>query len=133
MESELKKLRKMNTDIEQQNSVLEKYAESVQIGITKTTAEIDEFNEDNEKLTTYLNELRTKLANQLQNLSIPSEPNGATIDNIDKYMDDLFGMAQTNEHGPASLNKAKDLLRKVDLNIDVKKLQKMQANAVASA
>lgn len=133
MESELKKLRKMNTDIEQQNSVLEKYAESVQIGTTKTAAEIDELNEDNEKLTTYLTELRTKLANQLQNLSIPSEPNGATIENIDKFMGDLFDMAQTNEHGPASLNKAKDLLRKVDLNIDVKKLQKMHSNAIVSA
>lgn len=124
MEAELKRIRKMNTDIDQQNSVLEKYAESVQIGISKTTVEIDELSSDNEKLATYLNELRTKLFGKLQHLCIPSEPNGATVDNIDKFMEDLYVMAQTNEHGPASLNKAKDLLRKVDLNINVKNLQK---------
>lgn len=133
METELKKLRKMNTDIDQQNSVLEKYADSVQVGIDKLNNEITEVNGDNEKLTAYLNELRTKLAAQLQNLSIPSEPNGATIENIDKFMEDLYGMAQTNEHGPASLNKAKDLLRKVDLNIDVKSLPKAQTITAGSS
>lgn len=129
METELKKIRKMNTDIDQQNSVLEKYAESVQLGIDKLHGEIDEVNGDNERLTAYLHELRAKLAAQLQHLAIPSEPDGATIDNVDKFMDDLYGMAQTNEHGPASLNKAKDLLRKVDLNIEVKSLPKAAAVA----
>lgn len=124
MESELKRIRKMNIDIDQQNSVLDKYAESVQIGIAKATTEIDELTSDNEKLSTYLYELRTKLVGKLQHLSISSEPNGANIDNIDKFMEDLLVMAQTNEHGPASLNKAKDLLRKVDLNIYVKSAPK---------
>lgn len=119
METELKKIRKMNTDYEQQNAVLEKHVENVQIGINKTNDEITEIQTQNEKLEAYLNALRQRLATQLRNLSIPSEPNGANIDNIDKYMNDLVEMAKDNSHGPASLNKAKDLLRKVDLNFKI--------------
>lgn len=124
METELKKIRKMNTDYEQQNAVLEKHVENVRAGIAKTNTEIDEIRQENDKLSFYLEALRQKLATQLRNLSIPSEPNGANIDNIDKYMNDLYEMAKDNSHGPASLNKAKDLLRKVDLNIDLKAFNK---------
>lgn len=119
MESELKKLRKHNTDYEQQNAVLEKHVENVRNGITKTNAEITDLHTENEKLNAYLGILRTKLSHQLRNLSIPSEPHGANMENIDKYMNDLYEMAKSDSHGPASLNKAKDLLRKVDLNIDL--------------
>lgn len=120
METELKKIRKLNTDYEQQNAVLEKHVENMQTGITKTNTEITELRKENQKLSTYYDTLRQRLANQFRNLSIPSEPNGANIDNIDKYINDLYEMAKNNSHGPASLNKAKDLLRKVDLNIDLK-------------
>lgn len=120
MESELKKLRKLNTDYEQQNSVLEKHVENVRNGIDKTNNEIKELKHENEKLTLYLSRLRQKLATNLRNLALPNEPNGATTQNIDKYMRDLYDMAKSNSHGPASLNKAKDILRKLDLNIDLK-------------
>lgn len=126
METELKKIRKMNTDYEQQNAVLEKHVENVRAGIDKTNDEINDLRKENDKLTVYLDTLRQRLATQLRNLSIPGEPNGANIDNIDKYMNDLYEMAKNNSHGPASLNKAKDLLRKVDLNIDLKAFNKVK-------
>lgn len=128
METELKKIRKLNGDYEQQNAVLEKHVENVRAGISKTNAEISELHNENDRLSSYLDVLRKKLATQLRNLSIPNEPNGANIDNIDKYMNDLYEMAKDNSHGPASLNKAKDLLRKVDLNIDLKTLISNQSN-----
>lgn len=128
LETELKKIRKLNTDYEQQNAVLEKHVENVRAGISKTNTEITEIRTENERLSSYLEILRKKLATQLRNLSIPSEPNGANIDNIDKYINDLYQMAKDNSHGPASLNKAKDLLRKVDLNIDLKTLISNQGN-----
>lgn len=34
-------------------------------------------------------------------------------------MSDLQQMATSNSHGPASLNKAKDILRKLDLQIQL--------------
>lgn len=123
METELKKIRKLNSDYEQQNAVLEKHVENVRAGIDKTNVDITALRNENERLSAYLEALRGKLATQLRNLSIPSEPNGANIDNIDKYMNDLYEMVQDNSHGPASLNKAKDLLRKVDLNIDLQNVK----------
>lgn len=123
METELKKIRKLNSDYEQQNAVLEKHVENVRAGIDKTNDDIAAIRNENERLSAYLEALRNKLATQLRNLAIPSEPNGANIDNIDKYMNDLYEMVQDNSHGPASLNKAKDLLRKVDLNIDLQNVK----------
>lgn len=123
METELKKIRKLNSDYEQQNAVLEKHVENMRSGIDKTNEEIKALRNENERLEAYLNAVRSRLATQLSKLSIPTEPNGANINNIDKYMNDLYEMVKNNSHGPASLNKAKDLLRKVDLNIDLQNVK----------
>lgn len=120
MDAELRMLRKSNTDYEQQNSVLEKHVENMTNGIAKLTGETEALVKNNEMVQTYLDQLRTKLATALSGLSIPSKPNGANIQNIDAFMDDLLQMASSNSHGPASLNKAKDIIRKLDLNIQLK-------------
>lgn len=117
IDAELKKMRKLNTDYEHQNSVLEKHVENMQNGIGKLTNETNELVEENKRLQRYLDVVRQKLAAALCDLAIPTEPNGATLENIDKYMNDLNEMAKNNSHGPASLNKAKDILRKIDFNI----------------
>lgn len=119
IESELRQLRKSNTDYEQQNSVLEKHVENMTNGIAKLQRETEEISQRNEIVEQYLQQLRLKLANALSGLSIPNKPGGANNKNIDTFMDDLFQMATSNSHGPASLNKAKDILRKLDLNIQV--------------
>lgn len=117
IDAELKKLRKLNTDYEHQNSVLEKHVENMQNGIGKLTNETNDLVEENKRLQRYLDVIRQKLAAALCDLAIPTEPNGANIENIDKYMNDLNEMAKSNSHGPASLNKAKDILRKIDFHI----------------
>lgn len=119
VESELRQLRKSNTDYELQNSVLEKHIESMTNGVTKIAKECDEMKKHNEIVDQYLQQLRLKLANALSSLSIANKPGGATINNIDAFMEDLVQMATSNSHGPASLNKAKDILRKLDLNIQL--------------
>lgn len=119
IDSELRMLRKSNIDYEQQNSVLEKHVENMKNGITKLTGESNEVAEHNKMLQAYLEALRLKLSTALSGLVIPTEPNGANIHNIDKYMDDLHRMATSNSHGPASLNKARDIIRKLDLNIQL--------------
>lgn len=114
---ELRMLRKSNTDYEQQNSVLEKHVENMTNGIKKLEEESTILKENNDILLLYTTKLRKKLTGALCGLSIPTEPNGATLENIDKYMSDLHQMATSNSHGPASLNKAKDIIRKLDLQI----------------
>lgn len=117
VESELRQLRKSNTDYEQQNSVLEKHIESMSNGISKMNKETEEIKKRNDTVEQYLQQLRSRLAGALSGLAIPSKPGGANIENIDAFMDDLVLMANSNSHGPASLNKAKDIIRKLDLNI----------------
>lgn len=117
VESELRQLRKSNTDYEQQNSVLEKHVESMTNGIAKLNKETEEIKKHNDVVEQYVLQLRSRLASALSGLSIPSKPGGANTDNIDTFMEDLVLMANSNLHGPASLNKAKDIIRKLDLNI----------------
>lgn len=119
VDMELKTLRKSNIDLEQQNSVLEKHIENMKFGVEKIEAENNELLLKNKLLEAYLEKFEAKLAQAFCGLAIPSQPNGATVDNIDKYMTDLYNMATSNSHGPASLNKAKDIIRKLDLQIQL--------------
>lgn len=118
VDSELRMLRKSNTDYEQQNSVLEKHVENMTNGVKKLQDEKTALRSSNDVLQVYIDRLREKLAGALSTLAIPSEP-GATVANISKYMSDLQQMANSNSHGPASLNKAKDIIRKLNLQIQV--------------
>ncbi|XP_036338623.1 high mobility group protein 20A [Rhagoletis pomonella] len=116
---ELRTLRKSKSDLDTQNAVLEKHVENMKFGVEKLTNENDELAEKNHLLELYLEKLKSKLAQALSSLALPTQPNGATMDNIEKYMGDLYKMATTNTHGPASLNKAKDIIRKLDLQINL--------------
>ncbi|XP_037038673.1 high mobility group protein 20A [Bradysia coprophila] len=116
VDTELRLLRKSNTDYEQQNSVLEKHVENIRNGISKLESETNALKENNQLLETYITKLRMKLTTALAGLSIPGETEPCNLQNIDRYMTILQQMA-TNSHGPASLNKAKDIVRKLDLQI----------------
>lgn len=116
---ELRSLRKSKTDLEQQNFVLEKHVENMKCGVDKMVSENNELQEKNRLLEIYLDKLKRKLAQGLSSLPLPNAPNGATMDNINKYMQDLYKMSTSNSHGPATLNKAKDIIRKLDLQIQL--------------
>uniref|UniRef100_A0A1A9WSZ7 HMG box domain-containing protein n=1 Tax=Glossina brevipalpis TaxID=37001 RepID=A0A1A9WSZ7_9MUSC len=118
-DTELKALRKSRTDLEQQNAMLEKYVENMKSGVHKMINENNELQEKNRLLEIYLDKLKRKLAQALSALPLPMAPQGATVENIEKYMQDLYKMATTNSHGPATLNKAKDIIRKLDLQIQL--------------
>ncbi|XP_055596988.1 high mobility group protein 20A [Uranotaenia lowii] len=115
IDSELRMLRKSNIDYEQQNSVLEKHVENMDNGIQKLENETNSLKSRNVTLQNYLQRLRTVLAGALSGLPIGSEVKGATVDNIDRYMGELHQMVKSNTHGHV-LNKAKDIIRKLDLN-----------------
>lgn len=116
---ELRSLRKSKIDLEQQNFVLEKHVENMKCGVEKLVSENNEIQEKNRLLEIYLEKLKRKLAYALSSLPLPNAPNGATMENIDKYMQALYKMSTSNSHGPATLNKAKDIIRKLDLQIQL--------------
>ncbi|XP_062561591.1 high mobility group protein 20A [Armigeres subalbatus] len=114
IDSELRMLRKSNIDYEQQNSVLEKHVENMDNGIQKLENETNSLKTRNAVLQSYLLKLKSVLAGALAGLPIGSGKEGATVDNIDRYMSELHQMAKSSTHGHA-LNKAKDIIRKLDL------------------
>ncbi|KFB46953.1 AGAP004791-PA-like protein [Anopheles sinensis] len=115
VDSELRTLRKSNIDYEQQNSVLEKHVENMENGVLKLDSETKNLDARNAILEKYLLKLRTTLANSLQALPLGSECPGATTENIDQYLADLHQMADSSTQGH-TLNKAKDIIRKLDLH-----------------
>ncbi|KAG5673556.1 hypothetical protein PVAND_003595 [Polypedilum vanderplanki] len=116
IEAELKTLRKNNIEIEQQNSVLMKHIENMDNGINKVEGEIAANRQKNSQLEIYLVKLRIKLSAHFNSHSQPGWKNGATVENIDKYFQDLAVEAQKH---PSSVfvSKARDILKKVDLKI----------------
>lgn len=112
---ELRLLRKSNIDYEQQNSVLEKHVENMAIGVDKLQEETKSIQMRNDALHQYIEDMRTKLVAAFRGLPIPTQCGGATTVNIDAYMQDLQKMTTSNSHGPSSLNKAKDILRNMDV------------------
>uniref|UniRef100_A0A1Q3F9V1 HMG box domain-containing protein n=1 Tax=Culex tarsalis TaxID=7177 RepID=A0A1Q3F9V1_CULTA len=114
IDSELRMLRKSNIDYEQQNSVLEKHVENMDNGIQKLDNETSSLRARNATLQNYLQKLRSVLANALAGLPIGPDHKGATAENIDQYMAELHQMAKSSTHGH-TLNKAKDIIRKLDL------------------
>lgn len=76
-------------------------------GIDKLDLETNGLDENNKILQAYLNKLRAKLAGSLSGIGGDS----ASVENIDQYVRDLRNMATSN----SALNKAKDVIRKIDL------------------
>lgn len=110
VETQLKALRKATTDFEFQNSNLERYIENMKTGIGNMEADNAALKNKNQTMEKYLEKLKSILANSFGNIALPVEKT-ATLGNIENYITELAGM-----HGPAStVNKAKDILRKLDL------------------
>lgn len=110
-DTELRNLRKNFTDYEQQNSVLEKHVENMSNGIDKLDVEMNGLDENNKILQAYLNKLRSKLSGSLTGIG----GEAASLENIDEYVRDLRNMATSN----SALNKAKDVIRKIDLQFSI--------------
>jgi hypothetical protein len=101
IETEVRLLRKQTIDLEQQISVLEKHIENLNNGIDKICGEIEITNGRNTALEEYLINLKTLLASVFES------------NNIESYMKSL-----SNGTAPAgTVNKAKDILKKLDLKI----------------
>ncbi|CAH0550979.1 unnamed protein product [Brassicogethes aeneus] len=62
-ESELRQLRKINTDYEQQNAILQKHIENMRGAITKLETEINQQTKNNSALQQHLEHLQNTLTN----------------------------------------------------------------------
>ncbi|KOB74316.1 putative high mobility group 20A isoform 1 [Operophtera brumata] len=113
-ESELKQLRKANSDYEQQNAILQRHAEEVSGATAKLRAETAAAAERTAALMTHRRALVAVLVQALQSVALPGGPNGASESNIDEYMEKLEQLTADNKNIPV-VKQARDILNKVEL------------------
>jgi high mobility group protein 20A len=114
IESELKSSRKLNSELNLENSVLMKHIENMENGVTKVEGEIFSTKQQNAQLEKYLTKLKCILASGLNSVQLPVIKTGASVENITEYMQELSSPA-TVQKVPAVVNKAREILRKIDI------------------
>lgn len=116
-DAELRQLRKINTDYEQQNAVLSKHIESMKSAITKLEAEIMQQERNNISLQQHLTYLRTTLTNGFSGVKLPGIKEIPTIQNIDKYMNNLHSiLLENSSHDTNLVQTVKDIVGKLEFN-----------------
>lgn len=85
-------------------------------GVRKVESEVVLKKQQNMQLEVYLTRLKCVLASGLHSLQLPSIKSGASVENIEKYMTELASES-TAVSNPASINKANDIIRKMDLKL----------------
>ncbi|CAH4028487.1 high mobility group protein 20A [Pieris brassicae] len=119
-ESELRQLRKANSDYEQQNATLQRHAEEVSAATARLRAETAAAAERTAALVGHRKALVAALVQALQSTILPLSggPEGATESNIEEYMEKLQNMVTENKNN-SLLKQALDNLNYVSFHLPV--------------
>ncbi|XP_015793333.1 high mobility group protein 20A [Tetranychus urticae] len=88
-ESELRQLRKVNTDYEEQNAILSKHIENMKAAIEKLEVESVQRKATNKSLDEHLTKLRSLIVAQFSNFPIPGTTETVNPDNVEHYLQNL--------------------------------------------
>ena len=114
-ENELRKLRKVTTEFEEQNAILSKHIENMKKGIEKLESEADEQQKENTALLAHLGKLRQLLVQNFNDIEVPGDEDKVSVDNVDKFVEKLHNFLQQNpkEHA-ALMAKVKSIICRMD-------------------
>lgn len=116
-DAELRQLRKINTDYEQQNAILSKHIENMKSAITKLEAEIMQQEKNNASLQQHLTYLRTTLTNGFSGVKLPGIKEVASLQNIDNYMNNLHSiLLENSSHDTNLLQTVRDIVGRLEFN-----------------
>ncbi|KAG1662227.1 High mobility group protein 20A [Nymphon striatum] len=93
-ETELRQLRKSNTEFEEQNAILTKHIENMKSAIDKLEVEATQQRNNNVALELHLSNLRQSLAQGFSTVQLPGVEGEPTIATIDKFMARLHGLLE---------------------------------------
>lgn len=114
-DSELRQLRKSNTDYEQQNAILQTHIETMKNAINKLEGEISHQEKNNKALQKHLDFLRQTLTAGFSNIKIPGIKEWPTIQTIDSYMTNLHSILLENNSNDANLlQTVRDVIGRLD-------------------
>ena len=129
-ETELRKLRKMTTEYEEQNAILFKHIDKMKAAEIKLKAEMVQMAEKNVAVEQTLNHLKNEVVAAFANWPIPGTSLYPTLTNIDEFIDQLHRRVVTedtekeNKENKVAQDKMRQVLRRVvsaaDLRLDDK-------------
>lgn len=117
-ETELRQLRKLTTEYEEQNAILSKHIDKMKAAEVKLKSEMAQMAEKNVVVELTLNQLKNEVVAALANCPIPGTSVCPSLANIDDYMDQLyqrFTSSETNKENKENKNvqeKIRQVLRK---------------------
>jgi hypothetical protein len=116
-DSELRQLRKSNTDYEQQNAILQKHIENMKDAIAKLETEILQQEKNNASLQKHLEHLRSTLTNGFSGVKLPGIKEVATQQNIDSYMTNLHSvLLENSSHDANLLQTVRNIVGRLEFN-----------------
>ena len=89
MESELRKLRLANIDLEEENALLSRHVENMKSTAKKLQSDIETQRSRNETLKEHLGTLRGVLVGSFKDTPLPGSDDIPTLDTIDSYLGKL--------------------------------------------
>ncbi|RWS09769.1 high mobility group protein 20A-like protein [Dinothrombium tinctorium] len=119
-ENELRQLRKLNSEYEEQNAILSKHIENMKAAIEKLEVESVQQKNNNAALSQHLSELRNVLVTSFAGIAIPGSHETPTMENIDNYMQKLYTKLieekGANKENEAILKKVQNIISHIDYN-----------------
>lgn len=116
-DAELRQLRKINTDYEQQNAILQKHIENMKTAIAKLEGELKQQEKNNSSLQQHLDHLRNTLTDGFGGVKLPGVKEVATLQNIDSFMTNLHSiLLENSSHDTTLLQTVRDIVGKLEFN-----------------
>ncbi|XP_066597930.1 high mobility group protein 20A [Prorops nasuta] len=95
-ETELRQLRKATSDYEAQNAVLQRHVDSLYAAVNRLESETNQQRTTNQALQRHLESLRSQLTSCFASIPLPGTHEGATLQNIDSYIERLESLLNSN-------------------------------------
>ncbi|GAB6031981.1 High mobility group protein 20A [Chamberlinius hualienensis] len=114
-ETELRQLRKANTEYEEQNSILSKHIDNMKVAIEKLEVETTQQRNNNLALQQHLDNLRTTLTNSFSSIPLPGTNEVPSMESIDCYMSKLHTLILDSPQDHESLiNSVREIVGRLD-------------------
>ncbi|XP_015602820.1 high mobility group protein 20A isoform X2 [Cephus cinctus] len=113
-EAELRQLRKATSDYEAQNAVLQRHVDSLHAAVNRLESETSQQRTTNQALQRHLDSLRSQMAGCFATVPLQGTHDGATIQNIDDYVERLESLLSGNAE-PSLRNAARSAISRLEL------------------
>lgn len=128
-ETELRKLRKVTNEYEEQNAILSKHIEKMQAAELKLNADMEQMEEKNLLVEQTLKTMKDEIVSSFSNFAIPGLNLLPSAENVDQYVDQLHQWMTTaksseNKENKVAQEKIRSVLRKVLLTDDMRRAEK---------